>query len=259
MKRKYPKQEYPLTSSSAHEVIIVGAGPAGCAAAYYLARTGIDVLLLDKSEFPRDKTCGDGLTPGAVGALEEMGVLKRIDKLAHRVNGLEFIGHNGKRIAVSTKTTSYPDYLLVMRRLHLDRIILQQAIDAGAKFIGGSQVISVKEEGDCAQITAQRGAVLSAYNAPAVLMATGASTDLLRAAGLLQEKLQEPMLAVRAYYENVNDLSNQIQVHFFDEKLPGYCWVFPISAFAANVGVGLRQTGTNKEKRSFAWLDGIIP
>lgn len=244
-----------MTSSGEYEVIIVGAGPAGCAAAYYLARCGINVLLLDKSEFPRDKTCGDGLTPRAVAALEEMGVLKRIDKLAHRVNSLEFISHNGKRIAVSAKTkTSFLDYLLVMRRLYLDRIILQQAIDTGAKFVGGSQVISVEEKGDRAQITAQRGAALLTYYTPAVLVATGANMGLPRAVGLLQEKPHDPMLAVRAYYENVSGLTNQVQIHFFDEKLPGYGWVFPISSSAANIGVGLRQTGTNQEKRSLRGL-----
>ena len=244
-----------MTSSDKYEVIIVGAGPAGSAAAYYLARNGTDVLLIDKSDFPRDKTCGDGLTPRAVGVLGDMGILKRIEQLAHRVNGLEFISHNGKRITVSTETKSlYPNYLLVIPRLSLDKIILQQAIDNGAKFIGGSRVIAVEDREGRAQVTVQRGAALSTYCASAVLMATGASAGLLRAVGLLQEKPHDPMLAVRAYYENVSGLTNQVQIHFFDEKLPGYGWVFPISSSAANIGVGLRQTGTNQEKRSLRGL-----
>ena len=244
-----------MTSSDKYEVIIVGAGPAGSAAAYYLARNGTDVLLIDKSDFPRDKTCGDGLTPRAVGVLGDMGILKRIEQLAHRVNGLEFISHNGKRITVSTETKSlYPNYLLVIPRLSLDKIILQQAIDNGAKFIGGSRVIAVEDREGRAQVTVQRGAALSTYCASAVLMATGASAGLLRAVGLLQEKPYEPMLALRTYYENVSDLTNHVQVHFFDQKLPGYGWVFPISASAANIGVGLRQIGAAKEKRSLRGL-----
>lgn len=240
-----------MTSSDEHKVIIVGAGPAGSAAAYYLARNGIDVLLIDKSDFPRDKTCGDGLTPRAVGVLGELGILKRIEQLAHRVNGVEFISHKGKRITASAETKSlYPDYLLVIPRLSLDKILLRQAIDNGAKFMGGSRVIGVEDKQGSAQVTVQHGAALSAYRAPAVLMATGASTGLLRAVGLLEKKPYQPMLAVRAYYENVSDLTDHAQVHFFDQKLPGYGWVFPISASAANIGVGLWQIDAAKEKSS---------
>ena len=240
-------------------MVIAGAGPAGCAAAYYLVRAGIDVLLLDKSDFPRDKTCGDGLTPRAVGVLEDMGILDRIEPLAHRVDGLEFIGHDGKRIIVSSKTKSpHPNYLLVIPRLVLDEIILQRATDTGAKFIGNSRVMGVEDGDGRAQVTVQHGANLSTYTASVVLMATGAVMGLPRAVGLIKRGLPEPMLAARTYYENVKNLTNQIQIHFFDQILPGYGWVFPISTSAANIGVGLGQMGANKGKRLRSLMEAFL-
>ncbi|MEX1071790.1 MAG: geranylgeranyl reductase family protein [Anaerolineales bacterium] len=242
-----------------YDVAVVGAGPGGSAAAHYLARAGLDVLLLDKSDFPRDKTCGDGLTPRALGVLQDMGILGRLEQSAYRINGLEFISKSGKRLTAPAKTNSpYPDYLLVLPRLEMDAIIRQRALDSGAKFIGDSRVIDIQEEGDPVSLLTQRGGQSIAYSARVAIVATGANTGLLLQIGLLTQ-LPEPMLAVRGYFEGVRGLSDRVQIHFMDAVLPGYGWVFPISATAANIGVGLWQVGPHKKQKPLRGsMDGFL-
>lgn len=232
-----------------HDVIIVGAGPAGSAAGHYLARAGHDVLLLDKSDFPRDKTCGDGLTPRALEVLQDMGILPQIERAAQRINALEFITKSGRKLIAPARTRSaYPDYLLVLPRLQMDEIIRQRALDSGTQFIGDSRVVAIEERDDQVRVTTERGGSQIAYTARVVLLATGANMSLLQQSGLLP-RLPEPMLAVRAYFENVRGLADRIQIHFMENVLPGYGWVFPISPTAANIGVGLWQTGPRKKPK----------
>ena len=83
--------------SGQHEVVIVGAGPAGAALAYFLARAGRDVVLLDKAAYPRDKTCGDGLTPRALSVLRQMDLLEPITSAGYRINQLHFYAPNGRQ------------------------------------------------------------------------------------------------------------------------------------------------------------------
>ena len=110
-----------------HDVIVVGAGPGGTATAHFLARQGVDVLLLDKAEFPREKTCGDGLTPRALGVLEEMGLLPELISLGQRIDDIELYAPSGKKIHLPIPSADgYLPHLLILSRLVLDepKIIL---------------------------------------------------------------------------------------------------------------------------------------
>src|SRR5215472_677489 len=118
-----------------YDAVIVGAGPGGSATAYYLAKEGFNVLLLDKFNFPRDKTCGDALTPRALQILEDMGLLDSLLKVGYRSHQLELISTKGEiASAPFPKSDSMCDYLLVVPRLILDNIILESALTSGASF-----------------------------------------------------------------------------------------------------------------------------
>src|SRR5689334_17543629 len=124
-----------------HDVAIVGAGPGGSATAHFLAQQGLDVLLLDRSAFPRDKTCGDGLTQRALRVLHQMGILQDVQRLGCPIDGYEVVAPNGSR--TTSRISSEPG-ALVIRRTVLDHLILQRAISSGAMFKSGVTIEKVE-------------------------------------------------------------------------------------------------------------------
>src|ERR1700738_214757 len=117
-----------------HDAVIVGGGPGGSATAHFLSRRGLDVLLLDRAEFPRDKTCGDGLTPRALRVLDEMGILAEVERTGCRVGAYEVVAPSGRD--TSAHITAAHGALVVPRR-KLDEIILRRAVESGAQFAAG--------------------------------------------------------------------------------------------------------------------------
>src|SRR5919204_6088603 len=112
------------------DALIVGAGPGGSATAHFLARRGLDVLLVDKFAFPRDKTCGDGLTPRALRVLDRMGLLGDVSRIGKPIRGYDVFSPNGTRTGsplVGSQTA------MVVPRVHLDDLIRQRALDSGAR------------------------------------------------------------------------------------------------------------------------------
>ena len=170
-----------------HEVIIVGAGPAGSALAYFLAREGRDVLLIDKAGFPRDKTCGDGLTPRALGVLRTMGLLEAVAAAGRRINGLHFYAADGTRLVSSIPPWGdLPEFLVVLPRFQLDHLILQHAQRAGAQFKPHVEAIDVLRDGEAITGVAVRTPAGPAeLRARYVVLATGAAVGLQERAQLL--------------------------------------------------------------------------
>jgi len=226
-----------------HDVVIVGAGPAGSAAAYYLATAGFDVLLLDKAEFPRDKTCGDGLTPRALAVLDDMGVLDTLLQHGCRVAELDMISPSGDSVTVPIPSPGHEHkYLLIVPRLILDDILRQRAIAAGAAFQGMVEVMDLRGAGSQIQVAGlQRGQAVT-FQARLAVVATGASLKLLRRIGLVRHK-PVMMVAARAYFEGLGEQGGHVQCHFDGVTLPGYGWVFPLSPSSANVGAGVIPAG----------------
>jgi geranylgeranyl reductase family protein len=222
-----------------HDVVVVGAGPGGSSAAHYLARQGLDVVLLDKAEFPRDKTCGDGLTPRALWVLKDMGVLEQVETFANRINGMELHGTKGNVMAAPIpENERYPNHLLIARRYQLDEIILQRAVSSGAQFQGNTHVRGVEQYQEYAEVLAGYRGKEVRFNGRVVIMAVGANLSLLRKLGLLNPS-PSLVLGVRGYFEGLQGLTDHVQVHFDEVPLPGYGWVFPLSETGANVGLGL--------------------
>jgi geranylgeranyl reductase family protein len=220
------------------DVAIVGAGPGGSAAGHYLAERGLEVVLLDKSEFPRDKTCGDGLTPCAVSILREMKVLDDIAQAGTQISGVEIFAPDGYSTgAPLPPRDGFPATMLIVPRMTLDDAIRRRAVLSGARFEGGVLVDDVERPGDAVVVRGTRAGRPVSIRARAAVVATGASTGLLAKLGLLPKRPQL-MLAARAYYEAPAVVTDRIQIRFDGVPLPGYGWVFPLSASSANVGVG---------------------
>ncbi|MBA3945370.1 MAG: geranylgeranyl reductase family protein [Herpetosiphonaceae bacterium] len=225
-----------------YDVIVVGAGPGGSAAAYYLQQQGIKVLLIDKARFPRDKTCGDALTPRAVTVLDGMGLLPTVQSRAWQINGVNIVAPRGHRVVAAVPHSKcWLPYMLVLPRFVLDDTLRRRAIEAGADFQGQLQVKALAQAGDGVAVTGEAQGQTVRFNAQALILATGANSTLLLQVGLLQRR-PVMALAARAYYEDVYDLSDQIDLRFDGVPLPGYGWMFPVGQSSANLGLGLFPT-----------------
>ncbi|MDQ3987227.1 MAG: geranylgeranyl reductase family protein [Actinomycetota bacterium] len=233
--------------STEFDVAIVGGGPSGAAAAHYLAMRGHSVVVCEKKTFPREKTCGDGLTPRAVKVLEEMGLSKELNTW-ERVRGLRV------RAAGRTLELEFPrlrdwcDYGLVKPRKDLDQIVLENAEAAGAKVLFGTQVVEPTfDRGVCTGVVAKRDGQQERIESKWTICAEGAATKFGRSLGRVRN-LDYPMgIAIRQYFQSPMEHSGWFEAYLEvrnenGETLPGYGWVFPVGDGTVNAGVGLLST-----------------
>jgi len=225
-----------------YDVIVVGAGPGGSSAAYFLAQRNLRVLLLDKAHFPRDKTCGDGLTPRAVHMTRLMGLANELRQIGYVIRRFEVSAPNGHVTGdVIAIGSGLPDHALVVPRLKLDERLLRQAINAGAHFQPGVRVDDVRiEQGKGTahvEVTGEQMNRRVAFQAQMAIIATGAHSQLLHRLGLLS-RLPQFIVAARAYFEGVEGLGDAWALRFDGAPLPGYGWIFPVAPDMANIGVG---------------------
>ncbi|MFN2526508.1 MAG: NAD(P)/FAD-dependent oxidoreductase [Actinomycetota bacterium] len=228
------------------DVAIVGGGPAGAAAAYYLARRGHSVIVVEKKAFPREKVCGDGLTPRAIEVLEDMGLG---DELAtwERVAGLRV------RAAGRTMNLPFPqlsrwgDYGLVKPRKNLDRIVLDNAEAVGAKVLYETEAYEpIFDNGVATGLRAKRAGEIEEIRAPFIVCTEGAASKFSAKLGRRRNKTYPMGFAIRQYYTSPMEHSGwfeaYLDVRSGPDALPGYGWVFPVGDGTANVGVGLLST-----------------
>ncbi|WP_395109139.1 geranylgeranyl reductase family protein [Actinomadura sp. SCN-SB] len=230
------------------DAIVVGAGPAGASTAYWLAQSGLDVALLEKATFPRDKICGDGLTPRAVRALIGMGV--DLDAPGWTRNkGLRIYGAGVKIELPWPELASFPDFGLVRTRTSLDQLLAEHAAKAGARLIQGCNVTGpvLDERTDrIIGVKAVHEGEEVEFRAPLVVAADGNSTRLSLAMGLRRREDRPMGVAVRRYYRTPrhDDEYMEAWLELWDGRrlLPGYGWIFPVGDGTSNVGVGLLNT-----------------
>lgn len=230
------------------EVIIVGAGPGGAATAITLARRGVDVLLLEKSTFPREKVCGDGLTPRAVRMLIRLGVDVSVEAGWARNNGLRIHGGGGQPFELAWPQLSrYPDFGLVCRRSIFDDLMAGHAVASGAKLITGARVTEALRDERSGRITGVRTASGRRYSAPIVVAADGNPSRLGREMGPERNPRRPLGVAVRSYFASDRSDDDHIEswLELWDGQpgksnlLPGYSWVFPEGDGTVNVGLGM--------------------
>jgi geranylgeranyl reductase family protein len=251
----------PRRPADEADVIVVGAGPAGSTTAFYLAQAGLDVLLLEKSRFPREKVCGDGLTPRGVKALVGMGISVGEQDGWIRNKGLRVIGA-GKRLELSwPELSSYPDYGLVRPRTDLDDMLARRAAQAGARLREGVTVTGPVLDDRTGRVrgvwgggkpTDERGdpggSPPREYRARVVVAADGNSSRLSVAMGLRKRDDRPLGVAVRTYYTSPRHdddyLESWLDLWDGDRLLPGYGWIFGMGDGTSNVGLGLLNTST---------------
>jgi geranylgeranyl reductase family protein len=244
------------------DVIVVGAGPGGSAASYHMARHGLRVLLLEKTEFPREKVCGDGLTPRATRQLIRMGV-DTSEKAGWLQNkGLRVIG-GGVRLELDwPELASFPNYGLVRTRLDFDDMLAKRAVEAGAVLRTGVTVTGpvLDADGRAIGVQARTGAESQVqYRAPLIVAADGVSGKLPLALGLAKRDDRPIGVAVRRYHHSpvrADDdyLESWLELRSAqdpEQLLPGYGWIFGLGDGRVNVGLGILNSSAAFGKTNY--------
>jgi geranylgeranyl reductase family protein len=244
------------------DVIVVGAGPAGATVSHYLAKQGLQVLTLEKTAFPREKVCGDGLTPRAVKELIAMGISTSEDDGWIRNQGLRIIG-GGLRLQLPwPELSSFPDYGLVRPRKDFDETLALQAKASGAKILERTAVSgpvidpdSQRVVGVTARLVDDQGRKVGdpvTYRAPLVIAADGVSGRLALGLGI-EKREDRPMgVAVRTYFTSPRHDDDWLEswLELWDgapgrsNLLPGYGWIFGVGDGTSNVGLGILNSST---------------
>ena len=241
-----------MTSPTSSRVLVIGAGPGGAAMGYWLARHGHDVTLVEKKHFPRDKTCGDGLTPRAVKQLEDMGLTSQLAK-HHRYDGLRATAH-GRQLELQWPSHPiYPQHGYVVRRRDLDMMVAHNARDAGAALLEGHEAIDPIIERGCVRGAVVRDVdrdVVTEMRADYVVIADGANSRFGRSLGTSRTKQWPYGTAIRTYWHSPRHADPWIESALDvkdrnGDSMPGYGWIFPVGDGTINVGVGLLSTFKN--------------
>jgi geranylgeranyl reductase family protein len=224
----------------AADVVVVGGGPAGTAAAITLARAGREVVLVDKARFPRDKICGDGLTAGALRLLERLGVAPTDVRSWQRVDDVVVRGPSGHEVTFPLPR-GRGTYAAIARRTDLDAALVDRARAVGVEVLDGRGCTGVAEDADGVTVGVdgegeRRGEFLVA--------ADGMWSPVRRHLGLATPGYRGEWHAFRQYFADVGPrAASELVVWFEPDLLPGYAWSFPLPDGRANVGFGIQRGG----------------
>lgn len=222
------------------DIAVIGAGPAGAATAIQAARLGASVVVFDKAPYGRDKVCGDGLTPRAVGALDEL----KIDLAdAHHIDGLRMIAGRTVRELPWPGTSRFSAHGAVWPRRRLDAALIDAASDAGAEVVWETDATPIID-GDRVTGVLAGG---TRWSAGLVVAATGAPGQVARMLGATRVGGEPYGLAIRSYVESPRHADRHIEACLTmrdgnGNSVPGYGWMFPAADGTVNIGVGALST-----------------
>ena len=240
-----------------HDVVVVGAGPAGSSCGYWLADAGWDVVVVEKKVFPREQTCGDGLTPRAVRQLADMGLEGALAG-SHRYAGLRAFGFGHCIEMPWPEHPKFPDYGYTITRHDLDGLVAKRASEAGATLLQWTEVVGVVADETTASFgplptlagvtvkekgTAATRTIKGRY----VVVADGSNSRVGRMLGTTRRRDLPLGMALRGYYRSERHDDPFIESHLDIRDpdgtvVPGYGWIFPMGDGTVNVGVGLLST-----------------
>lgn len=244
-----------------YDVIIVGSGPGGSATASRIGAVGRKVLLLDKASFPRDKTCGDALSGKALRGLIDLGLVEKVESVQNSfIRGLVFSSPNGSSMEAIKPGGGKDIAGYCVKRYIFDNLIHEKAEKTeNVTFISdftvtdlifdGDQVIGVKGK--------KEGGKEEEYHAKIVIGADGANSVVARKLGTGKTDPGHVAMAARAYYKGVTYNPGQqwdelIELHWVNEVLPGYFWIFPVGNDEWNIGIGMLAKDVKKNKVNLA-------
>jgi menaquinone-9 beta-reductase len=222
------------------DLLVIGGGPAGAAAAIRAAHAGVHVIVFEKGPHGRDKVCGDGLTPRAVAALEDL----KIDlDAAHRIDGLRMIAGRQRRELSWATPGRFPDHGAVWPRHRFDAHLVDAAVAAGADVRFGIEALPIIEDGRVTGVVAGG----ETFTAPLTILAAGAQGAAAKALGAVRDPDEPFGLAIRAYAETPRHADRHLEacLSLRDEHgtaVPGYGWMFPAGDGTVNIGVGALST-----------------
>lgn len=234
------------------DVIVVGAGPAGATAASVLAQKGFDVLLLDRHQFPRDKTCGDAVPSGAIEIMTRLGMGEKIEEAIERgefypLRQMLLASPKGHILEADfTKGHSY-----IAPRLYFDAVIQKYAVECGAEFQQLQVNEPVLDNGRVVGVRGRANGETTELSAKVVIGADGVTSSIARTLRPKSERHvdEHRAVALRAYIDDIEERPHEIEFYLYKSILPGYAWIFPTGKNQANIGLGMRLDHFRKTKR----------
>jgi geranylgeranyl reductase family protein len=222
---------------SSPSVVIVGAGPGGAAAAVALASRGVrDVVLLDKDQFPRDKTCGSGLSPNAVALLDELGIGAEVRRLGYFINAARIVTPGNRAMHFESAESA-----IVLLRKHFDNLLVERATSQGVTFRPGFHARElVKENGRAVGVRGKDGEVV---RADYVLCADGAHSIFS-----IDPRPRRTISTLMGWWEGFPIEPNTLEMVFDKNLAPLYGWMFPENDERVNIGICMDGEDASGEK-----------
>lgn len=237
------------------EVIVVGAGPAGSAAAMSLSQQGHDVLLLDRQTFPRDKACGDGIPAGVIEFLWEMGMKEKLAQADfYPIEKLRLVSPKGYVFEDKLTPGRQGASAHVVPRLQFDALLQQHAVDSGAEFCRAQVTEPIVEHGRVRGVRARVNGMVEDIRAKIVVAADGVTSTIARAIRPDKHQDLHRAVALRAYIDDIEVVPHTVEFYLLKDILPGYAWIFPMGSHCANIGLGMRLDKFRQKKHKLEAL-----
>ena len=236
------------------DVVIIGAGPAGCSAALTFKNSKYKVALIDKHSFPREKICGDGLCDRSINVLKKLSPSyyeefltlspsRKINKTSIFYKSRKYkVGFDNYGYIIERK--KFDDFLLTLVKRDCTNVSISE----------NTKIINIEQKTDSILVYSANGEV---FSCKILILASGQNSTLKNFLNLTPDKNAESAFTIRAYYENVEDIdSDAIEIHYDKNIFPGYFWIFPVGEKKVNVGFGLKYSQKVNMKRIFEeWIN----
>ena len=247
-----------MTMDKHYDIIIVGGGPAGTSAALYAYKMGLKTIILDKNTFPRDKICGDALSGKSVKYMRELGVLDQVPNLnGSTIRRITFGSPSHKQFDIHLNNPQNKGDIkegYVIPREIYDNFLFEKAKEVTEIIENFNVNDLLYENNKIIGISGKHKKEVHQIYAPLILGCDGAKSTIARKLGFHTEDQENTAIAIRCYYEGVKGLTDQIELHFVDEVLPGYFWLFPAGDNIANIGLGLSKKFAKKDERKLSQI-----
>ncbi len=222
------------------DVLIAGGGPSGSGLAFHLASAGVKVIVVESGIFPRDKVCGDGVSPIALAELANMGIAEATQfKQANEITRVGLFLENDKVSIKLSKPEHLPYHARIIPRRELDNWIYEAAAGVGAEFIQGTRVTDYEIDRSGTLVYLKSTDREFTLRAKMIVGADGGRSTLARRMHGAKPQESDQLLGLRAYYKNVNGPTDRVDIYFNDSGFPGIMWLFPKGPHDANIGIAM--------------------